>query len=164
MLEITLSSGKNTQRLYFWQSSSSTLATQEKHVGRFSTKLVFYVSKGSSKLDTAAFTFTPVSSICGGGVPMKLARFLDGTKSSNIARNIASFNVIPCDHAIIGAIRKRDTSKVRELLSSKQASPNDRVSNGTLLLTVSQNLLYGDLYSFMIACKRLFGDNAVTTT
>ena len=110
-------------------------------MGSLSIKLVTSALHGSSKITTAAFTFTPAYEICKQGVSVTLVRTSEAVKNPSIARNIASFNVVPWEAPIFTAVDCNDIGKVQELFSSKQASPHDRAPNGTTLLSVSSMLL-----------------------
>ena len=140
--DVTSPLGKNAQELRALQILNKALV-KETSVGCLSIKLVVHALQGSPLATTAAFTFTPAFEICKRGISATLVRAFDTVRGSNIARNITSFNVIPRNHPVVDAIKKNNIKKVEELFSSKQISPNDRLPNGTSLLSVSQNLFQG---------------------
>ncbi|ERF71275.1 hypothetical protein EPUS_05327 [Endocarpon pusillum Z07020] len=122
------------QKLRSLQISSKTCSLQDIPVGRLLIKLMVFASQGTSTTTTASFTFTPNDAICKKGVSATLLRAFDSLGSPTIARSITSFNIIPRNHPIVTALEHNDIRKVQELFSSKQASPNDRIPNGTSLL------------------------------
>jgi hypothetical protein len=140
------SSGENTEELCSLQLSSKASSVQIMPVGLLSIELVACASQGSSKVTTAAFTFTPASAICKKGITATLVRTSRSVRSPSIARDIVSFNAVPWKCPIVVAVENKDLEEVQKLFSTKHASRNDRLPNGTSLLAVSQNFLRSYLY------------------
>ena len=134
-------SGEITQELRSRPTAGKVFYIQTESMGSLSIKVVTGASHGSSKITTAAFTLTPAYGICQHGVSVTLVQTSYTGRSPSIARNIISFNVVPWRSPIHTAVLQNDVGKVQELLSSKQASPHDRLPDGTTLLWVSKKLL-----------------------
>ena len=164
MQEAASSLRKNTQELRSLKILSKAFHIQTTHMGILSIELLAYPSQGSSRITTAAFTFTPAYAICKKGVEVQLLRTSDTVGSPTIARNIISFNVIPRDAPIFEAVICNDIGTVQELFSSRQASPHDRLPNGDTLLVVSQTLLQSYLCLLVIVWMSFFRDDATSAT
>ena len=109
---------ESTQELRSRPTSSKNFYIQSESMGSLLIKVMTRASRGSSRITTAAITFTPAYEVCKQGVSVTLVRASDAVRSQCITRNITSFNVVPDDAPIFDAVECNDIGKVRELFSS----------------------------------------------
>lgn len=131
------SANESTGELHSRQPSNKASLLRRIPVGCLSIKLTVYGLQESSKVAIAAFTFTPALTISKKGFSAALLKTSSSVRSPKIARGIISFNVVPYKCPIVTAIKENNLKEIQQLFSSKQASPHDRLPNGTSLLSVS---------------------------
>jgi hypothetical protein len=119
--------------------TSSRCLQQRSAIGNFSVRLEWQkeTSTGQYKVARLYVLFAPGRAITEGGLFVSLSRGHHGRAQPSICRHISTYAVVDHSSPLFTCVRENDIVLLRDLLSRRMATPQDRGVDNDSILSVS---------------------------